>query len=386
MIDTLRPEAALLVDCARVRVDEAGAERIRRHVHAGVEWTRVLDLARTHGMRPLLYHHLNAACADAVPPAILEQLRAFARLNAARNLARTRELVSLLSMLGSAGIRAVPYKGPALAETVYGSLALREFADLDILVRPEEAAAARTLMLARMYRPQYDLEAGHDAAFRREYCEYTFTHPSNGTIVEIQWDIAPRFFSLALDRGGLERRLGTATILGIETAALSPEDLLFILCVHGGKHAWSRLEWMCGVAEVVRLHARLDWTLVMALATDAGARRMLLLGLALARDLLNAVLPASIDRAVDADGAVARLALDIRNRLFDDERVPDSALTRAMVHMRMRERWGDRVRYGLRLSSTPSARDWMLLPSSPGLRFLAYPVRMTRLARKFASR
>jgi hypothetical protein len=210
-----------------------------------------------------------------------------------------------------------------------------------------------------------------------------FTHARTGIVVEIQWDIVPRFFSLTLDRDGLERRLVTTTILGMETRTLSAEDLLFVLCVHGGKHAWSRLEWVCGVAELLRVHPQLQWDLVVSLAARAGAIRMLLLGLTLARDLLEADLPAAINRMIDADAAVAALAADTLAQMFSDRLAAQGAFARARVQMRMRERWSDRIRYGVRLSSTPSARDWAILPASPASRALAYPVRMTRLAAKY---
>jgi hypothetical protein len=381
----MRPEGALLVDCARVQLDGFRADRMRQRIRAGVDWDYLLELAQAHGMRPLVYRHLAAECRAEVPAGVLETWRGLATLNAARNLRMTRELLSLLAAFSSTGILAIPYKGPALAEAIYGNLALREFADLDILVRPEDARQAHALMTARSYRPQYELASGHDQNFRRNYCEYTFTHPSTGTIVEIQWDITPRFFSLTLDRDGMERRLRTVTLLGTEVPSLSAEDLLFILCVHGSKHAWSQLEWICGVAEVIRVHRQLDWDLVLSLAAEASASRMLRLGLALARDVLDASLPASVAAGIDGDPEVGRLAKAIRLDLFRNRSTSHGALARAFLHVRMRERWSDRMRYCARLSLTPSARDLQVLASSPASRYVAYPVRMTRLAFNFAS-
>lgn len=380
------PEGALLVECARVQMDAPRPDRIRAGVRAGLDWTRVLELARAHGMRPLLFHHLTRVCPGALGPAVLDEMRAGLRQNAARNLVLTRELRALLDMFAAESIQAVPYKGPALAEALYGNLALREFTDLDILVRPADVVRAKALMIARSYRPQYDLPEGLDVAFRRAYCEYTFTDHATGTIVEIQWDLAPRFFSLDFDSDGAWRRLGAGTIQGATVPALSPEDLLFVLCVHGSKHAWSQLEWICGVAELIGQHPRLDWDLVRALAARARAARMLRLGLALARDLLDAPLPRDVEQGVREDRGAGRLAAEIAGRLFEPDSASDGSFARAVMHMRMREQWGDCVRYAWRLSSTPSARDWAMLSASRSSRALAYPVRLTRLAWKYASR
>ena len=40
----------------------------------------------------------------------------------------------------------VPVKGPVLASTAYGDIAMREFVDLDILVRPSDVASAMTIL------------------------------------------------------------------------------------------------------------------------------------------------------------------------------------------------------------------------------------------------
>ncbi|GAG91885.1 unnamed protein product, partial [marine sediment metagenome] len=83
---------------------------------------------------PLLYQSLKKTCPEAVPDDTLEQLRAYFLTNAKRNLFLTGKLLRLLELLKDNGILAVPFKGPVLAESVYGDLSLRQFADLDILV------------------------------------------------------------------------------------------------------------------------------------------------------------------------------------------------------------------------------------------------------------
>ena len=68
--------------------------------------------------------------------------------------------------------------------------------------------------------------------------------------------------------------------------ALAPEDSLLILCVHANKHQWSRLGWICDIAEMLRSHPDLNWPVVMEQARMLRSERMLLLGLLLARESL----------------------------------------------------------------------------------------------------
>ena len=51
----------------------------------------------------------------------------------------TRELARIMACLENHSVDAIPYKGPALAQAIYGDVAMRQFSDLDILIRVSES-------------------------------------------------------------------------------------------------------------------------------------------------------------------------------------------------------------------------------------------------------
>ena len=57
------------------------------------------------------------------------------KANAHRALWLTLELLNIHRHLQARGLEVLPYKGPVLAEALYGNVALRQFSDLDLLVR-----------------------------------------------------------------------------------------------------------------------------------------------------------------------------------------------------------------------------------------------------------
>ena len=67
----IRPEAELLICSARMCMDSERAERIGVLLQQDIDWAYLFLMARSHGMMPLLYWHLNATCPDAVPAAPL---------------------------------------------------------------------------------------------------------------------------------------------------------------------------------------------------------------------------------------------------------------------------------------------------------------------------
>ena len=145
-----RPEIDLLLNCARTRPDSETDERILGLVQNGVDWTFLFYSAFRHGVLPLLHQTLNKVCPRAVPDGTKEQLRKFSLENGRRNLYLAAELLKVLDILEGHGIFAVPFKGPVLAESVYGDLSLRGFVDLDILVHKRDAINARNCLLSRV--------------------------------------------------------------------------------------------------------------------------------------------------------------------------------------------------------------------------------------------
>jgi hypothetical protein len=83
-----------------------------------------------------------------VPPAILARLEQHTLEARGLNLNRVTQLVELLQRLSDHRIRALTFKGPAIAAGVYGHLGRRVSSDLDILVDRRDISRIRPLLLA----------------------------------------------------------------------------------------------------------------------------------------------------------------------------------------------------------------------------------------------
>ena len=147
----------------------------------------------------------------------------------------------------------------------------------------------------------------------------------------------------------LWERLETVSLADTPVRTLAPEDLLLILCVHGAKHYWSRLGWICDIAALLHIPRRLKWELILAQARRLGGIRMLLLGILLAHELLGTPLPEAIQPQLQADPVLPRLAVQVRARLFSDADHLLSAIDQPSFYLGLRERLRDRARCGLYL-------------------------------------
>ena len=344
----LRPEGELLLHCVRAHVDIESAERNAGLARAALDWDVVFRLAIRHGTIPALYRHFTMTCPGVAPQVVMDRIRAQYEYNSLRNLSQTRELIRLLDALEADGVEALAYKGPTLAAHVYGDLAQRQFGDLDLIVRPSDAARAAALLAEQGYHGAPWPEGATGAAYLARSHVHAFRNASGSVEVELHWAFLPREFSFDADIDRWWGRLERRTLGGASVRALPPEELLLVLCAHGCRHLWVRLKSVCDVAALVAREERLDWSRALGEAADAGARRMLALGLALARDLTGAALPTDIGRRVDAEPAVQSLAASISERLFDDEMCQPASAAAQLFYLRARERWRDKATHGTR--------------------------------------
>jgi hypothetical protein len=209
-----------------------------------------------------------------------------------------------------------------------------------------------------------------------------FTRDNGMSVVELHWGIASRFFMFDLDTDRFWSRLVPMDLMGKQVLSPAPPDLLLILCVHGAKDMWERLEWICGIAELVRKHDELDWDSVTRAAQETGAERRLHLGCYLARELFEVKLPDPIARRIDSDRIIPKLAAEVRDNIIKGTSL--GVRQRILFHLRTKDGDLDRLRYCARLLFTSTPVDWQILPLPPSLSFLYPLLRPFRLAKKYA--
>ena len=303
---------------------------------ARLDWDVVLDEAVRHGVIPFLHHHV----ATLQPPATAAQRleREFAAV-ARRSLSLTAALVDAVTALRDAGIGVTPFKGPALAVAAYGSVILRQFDNLDVLVHRADLPGAERVLAQRGYRPPSS-SAGHTRAWTR------------GDV------------TLALHCGLATHWVGTRGVAGLwvrrrsielgdtRVPAPCPEDHLMLLTLHAAQRVWGRLGWLADIAALLERHPGLDHFAVRYEARRHGIERMVRLALGLAQALVDAPLPREVAAWVRRDRGLDDLVRTVCARRLRPAAAPPGLLESTRFHLRSRERWSDRVRDAARGAGT----------------------------------
>jgi len=383
---TARLGFALLLACARRQISQQGEDEIKALVRAGIAWKPLLLSARRHGVMPLVYWHLHSTCPQAVPLAILNELHGYFLANSKRNLLLLREMARLLGLLEANVIPVIAFKGPLLGAVAYGNVSLRSSADVDILVRKQDFLRLKKLLLAEGYLPSPSVSRIPERALLDYAPECQFIRSPTGIELDVHWHMLPRMISYALDSEQLWQRVEYLPLAGMHVPTIPPEDMLLVLSVHGSKHLWERLGWICDIGGLIGVHRLVNWTRVLEQAGTQGSSRMLFLGLTLARDLVGAELPTEVSVRMQTDPEVDALACQVREWLANDAISHFGLRERMAFHLRVTERVADKLRYFSRLAMVPTVRDLQLWTSSQTPGFFYYLIRPFRLLAKYGRR
>ena len=370
---SLSDEARLLLWAARRQCGPEMREPLAQLVSGAPDWTAVIDLALRHGTAPMLNATLRALSSDETPPDVLERLESIALMNACRTALFSDALVDVTARLEGRGIRSLALKGPVLVQQVYGGLPLRQFNDLDLYVRPEDAAAAMSALGAP---PAPDAE---QAARSRFTADSVLWPLGPGVPVEMHWRFWPAFFSLPLTMDHVWERTVEVNLPGGRVWTAGPVDTMVLLAIHGAAHAWERLLWVCDVSAAALHFSGADWQALLAEAERLRLRRIVGLALALAEGLMAAALPPEVSRWAWGTAQVERLGQAVAGSMLGGKRPRLGGSDRLVFSMRTQDSAWLRLRHLCGRLLTPSERDLAMVTLPRPLHCLYYALRPFRL-------
>ncbi len=381
--ESICPEKRLLLCCARIQLPPGFAQEIRELAALPLDWDYLLAEAARNSLRPLLARHLSACAADIAPSQQLKRLGDAVRANTVRCLILTAELIQIMDRFREAGISAVPYKGPVVAAQAYKDIALREFEDLDIIVRQQDMSRVNEVVTGLGYRPKFPWILSPGAASALVPGEYQYSDRSRRMVLELHTERTLRHFPVPPDLDDLGRRLVPVFLSGHEIRTFAPEDALVMLCIHGSKDFWERISWIVDIAELIRACPKLDWNAVYARADSWKARRILHLGLALAVEMLDAGLPDEIGARMREDLVAAAIASEVMSRILRRDQSAFGSAGRFSFRRRMVNGALAGWRYSIRLAVAPAEEDWQMVRLPGPLAPLYVALRPLRLLRKY---
>lgn len=382
--ETIRIELSLLIACANPTLSAERLQHIQSLVHAHPDWGYLIKAAVQHRIVPMLYQGLTQACPQDLPLDIENYLNRHCQVNTLKNLFLDQKRQEITTWFEAAAIPTIAYKGPSLAHQVYGSLALRQFTDLDFLVRPQDFEAAQALLTSQGFQSSMNL--GWEAHF---------ASADQQVNIDLHRSLVPDFFGIP------------DNFIDPTNPSLSPESLLLLLAIQLGKdccHWKVCLGQLCDIAALLASYPDLDFEEVKQRARVIGSLRFLWLSLILVHELLQIELPDSIQTQLPDSGVERRLAEWVSQRIAEDTDnptvVPQDAgfwyflgVYNHRFYLQVRERFRDKALYCghwawkiIRISLKPNQADRDLIQLPKALSFLYVLIHIGRLCYKYPIR
>jgi hypothetical protein len=235
-------------------------------IASSVDYPRLFEVARIHRVVGLIHQRLVDAGVD-LPAS------AAARFQDERARAAMAQLSSYRTTAAVADAVGEPFlvvKGPVLGAAWYGDPSVRQFSDIDVLVRRRDFGG----FLAQL------LDAGfgeHSQNWRgfldHEVAEIPLAH--GHATIDLHWDLVALGTTrreLTWDMESLFDRAEAVQLSSETVSTLDPADTLLHLCVNGGLDGARTLLRLSDI-DVVARSGRVDWTVFVdrARAARAGA-------------------------------------------------------------------------------------------------------------------
>jgi hypothetical protein len=380
--DVISPDLRMILRV--LSMPNEGSREIQLHIASHTLDALLRSLASAHRIAPLLALRLEKACPAWYASDKASWLREEARKSRVVAGLLACECGRLIEAFQGAGIHTTAYKGVALSALLYQDAGTRVSGDIDLIVCKNRVAAASQCLCSLGYHPIEALDERGLLERMWENQAWVFRRRSGWPVVDLHWRIARSRIAMLGDSELWLQRCQTVQLANEEVSTLSLEAYLVALCLHGTRHSWRQLRWVCDIGQILT-DGRLDAASAVCLADQMGLRRILAVGISQAQSLLEVGVAGPLADCIDR--RAVRIAAQMREDMFTSDKPRWGPLLSVVTWFWLRERWRDRLASAVCLFRhilRPSLQDYAVFPLPDSLSFMYYAIRPFRLANKHA--
>ncbi len=371
----------------------------------------LIRLASQHGILPLVYKTLLALNADTLVVktkegcknlspydhdsylsaehttlnTFLSKLKSRYHDIAQRNMLMSAELIRIMRLFKENNIEALAFKGPTLSQMAYGDITLRQYSDLDILIDETQVAFAGEILQKNSYKLLYPQKVLTNKTCLSTLIDVGFLH--NNVHIELHWKLlqAKHAGKDALTQAQNFKK--DITINAYHISSLANELLLVYLSLHGSKHAWERIEWICDIDRLIRTQ-EFDWGKSIEIAASSKLKRAYFLGLELAHHFFNTPLPEHILNEIKKAniGTLKQMTITQFNTALETESAFSKNKKIFFYQLKLFESISDKIGFILHTFFKISPADCMTYTLPDGFKFLYIILRPIRLISSYIKR
>jgi len=340
----------------------------------------LINTALHQGLFYFLYPELLRCEGGRLSQSEKERLKRIALQLAKRAMLKAAELVRIVETVSRQGIPIIPFKGPILAQYLYGDFCARDCGDVDFLIKPENVESVISVLEEMGYKRLFSMGEEVLAKYLQIESELQLFHPK-GVVVELHWEATGRFTHLPVDVNLLQSSTIEEVFCGKKIPQFGDNHLLVYLCIHGSRHGWSKLEWLFGVACLLKNDKRISLEKTLQIAKQLGCQKLVVYSLYLACTVFKTPIPELVNTHAKAQRRILQLVDKSINSLFplaqggDIKRGARFAVENIILH----DTAWHVIRYLIKQVFWPRMADVKYIPLPPWAFFLYYLFRPFRL-------
>ena len=341
-IEELPREIQVVICCSRLKFGHHEKNKVEKLLREKIDWGFLIETADQHRVLPIVYKNLTENFTGVIPRTTFDVLRFWYHNNAIHNKMLLRELSNLANKFKELDIPAIFFKGPISALTIYGDISLRQFNDLDVLVKEEDYHRVQKHLVKMGYRKVIDWE--YESGYR---------HEERGINIDLHRKFDEYRLYSNFDFYHLYDCLEPLKIQGKNISILPIEDTLINLCINFSKDLFinkTKLSQLSDLVNLIDKHRKLNWAKVLERASQLGTERILFLCLSLTHQMYGRHLPAVVVHKINTQRRIKLLLPEVLGKMinllsgnsrfleYDGGYVADK-----MLYLQLKERLIDRL-------------------------------------------
>lgn len=338
-------------------------------------WEGFVSLAYSHGIFPLVYRTLKEY-AHLIPEYIFAHMKQNYMDIVKQNMLMTSELIKVIKILEENGIEAISFKGPVLSQMAYGDVVSRQYCDLDVLVQKEEIFKIENL-LKNKYKRALKLTSSQEDIWIKYAHDLSLTN-QNGINIEFHWSMFDSNHPINLVKINFFKHSIKTIINNQNINTISNEKFLVYLCIHGSKHLYERIEWVCDIDRFIKTQ-KVDWDIVEDIIKNDNSKKFFLLGLFLTKILFNTDLGKNYENQFDNEYE------SVKSYIFDTwngkQKSENKNNMKYMLKLFVSKT--DKLKYLNKIYFKPTFTEYWYINLPKSLYFLYYPLRQYLLLKKY---
>ena len=232
----LSAEKKLILGSVKIQPTRQELDMLDALLTQVTDWEYVGKHIVDRGIGPLLFKKLALLNnKDLIPEQLVVRLQQSYYLTMSRNILMYNVFSQVVDAFTQHEIQIIALKGIYLSESMYKDIALRQFSDIDLLVKEEDGEKCISLLYQMGYTAYDSQERDIVVKTKAEAIHYT-PMVKDGVSIELHTRLNRKKESYNLDITSLWQNARPVTINKSELYSLDSYDLLIHLCTHADKH------------------------------------------------------------------------------------------------------------------------------------------------------